>query len=537
MTDIPATPLSAAEVRERILAGGELALIDVRETGTYGERHLLHARSLPLSWLEMRVADLLPRPSVPIVLMSGGADDAGLVARAAAKLVELGYTDLASLEGGVDAWEAAGFEVFSGVLVPSKAFGEFVEHTYDTPRINAEDLHALMQSGEKLVVLDSRPWSEYHTMNIPTGIDVPGAELALRVHDLAPDPDTTVVVNCAGRTRSIIGCQSLINAGIPNRVMALENGTMGWHLAGLELERGADRRFGSPTERGLAKAREVAGRVSQRFGVRRCTWDEVDRWRGELDRTTYLFDVRDPDDFLRGRPAGFRNAPGGQLVQATDTYVGAMGARIVLMDDLDVRAVMTASWLVQMGWDDVYVLDEPFAGREIETGHRWPPALGLDACPEADLPPADLKKMIESGAPPLVLDVDSSLQHRRGHVPGARFAIRANLARHLDLIRAADAVVLVSLHERLARFAARDLAGHDVTAQVLAGGTEAWRAAGFAVEEGFEGALDDAVDLWYKPYDLDDDDQGAMKQYLSWEVDLVKQIARDGTTRFREFPG
>ena len=67
---------------------------------------------------------------------------------------------------------------------------------------------------------------------------MPGAELVLRVRDIAPSPDTTIVVNCAGRTRSIIGAQSLINAGIPNKVVALRNGTMGWHLAGFTCDKG-----------------------------------------------------------------------------------------------------------------------------------------------------------------------------------------------------------------------------------------------------------------------------------------------------------
>ena len=93
-----------------------------------------------------------------------------------------------------------------------------------------------MDAKENLIILDSRPWREYKRMNIPTGIDCPGAELIYRVHDLVDDPDTTIVVNCAGRTRSIIGAQSLINAKIINKVVALKNGTMGWVLAGLKLE-------------------------------------------------------------------------------------------------------------------------------------------------------------------------------------------------------------------------------------------------------------------------------------------------------------
>ena len=56
--------------------------------------------------------------------------------------------------------------------VPSKAFGEFVEHRYDTPRVSAQQLNEWVAQGQRLVILDSRPFEEYHRMNIPGGIGV-----------------------------------------------------------------------------------------------------------------------------------------------------------------------------------------------------------------------------------------------------------------------------------------------------------------------------------------------------------------------------
>jgi rhodanese-related sulfurtransferase len=257
--------ISCGALRTRLVDGGELALLDVREQGVHYQGHPFVACSLPLSRLEVMVEDLVPRRAAPIVLID---DDGGRLAeRAAAKLETLGYSDVAILDGGCAAWKATGGELFSGVNVPSKAFGEFVEHHFETPRIPPQELRRLMDAGTRLVVLDSRPYGEYHRMNIPGGVDVPGAELAYRVHDLAPDPDTLVVVNCAGRTRSIIGCQSLRNAGIPNRVVALKDGTMGWELAGYACERGATNVAPAPSEAGLAKARAAAERVAQRVAV------------------------------------------------------------------------------------------------------------------------------------------------------------------------------------------------------------------------------------------------------------------------------
>jgi rhodanese-related sulfurtransferase len=328
-------------VKAMLNDGEELALVDLREELDFSQGHLLWARSIPLSRLELNFARLVPRLSTRIVLCDAGE---GLVPRAATVLARAGYTNLHALEGGIAGWAAAGLQLFSGVNVPSKAFGEFIEHDSGTPSVSAEELDKLIRSGTKMVVLDSRPFDEYQRVSIPTGVDVPGAELVLRVHDMAPSPDTLVVVNCAGRTRSIIGAQSLINAGAPNKVVALRNGTMGWSLAGLTCESGQTRRAPQVSPAGLAWAKSASAQVAHRFGVTRIDRATLERWRGERDaRTLYLFDVRDPSEYTAGHVAGAISAPGGQLVQATDQYVGTLGARIVLVDDAEVRAVLAAT--------------------------------------------------------------------------------------------------------------------------------------------------------------------------------------------------
>src|SRR5262245_45245035 len=246
--------------------GEELALIDVREELIFSENHLLWARNVPLSRIELRFARLVPRKSTRIVLCD---DNDGVVDRAAVILAEAGYSNLSCLEGGVAAWEKAGFVLFSGLHVPSKAFGEFVEHDSGTPSISAAELNAMMRSGTDIKVLDSRPFDEYARISIPTGINVPGAELVLRVRDIVPSSSTTIVVNCAGRTRSIIGAQSLINAGVPNKVVALRNGTMGWQLAGLTCDTSKTARAPAVSDAGLRWARSAAAAVARKFDGRR----------------------------------------------------------------------------------------------------------------------------------------------------------------------------------------------------------------------------------------------------------------------------
>jgi rhodanese-related sulfurtransferase len=526
-------PLQPAAVKAMLADAGELAIVDLREELIFSQGHLLFARSVPLSRLELTFARLVPRRSTRIVL----CDDAdGLAERAAEILLRSGYSNLSCLDGGVAAWAQAGLELFSGVNVPSKAFGEFVEHASATPSISADELDRLIRSGTDMVVLDSRPFDEYQRVSIPTAVNVPGAELVLRVRDIAPSAQTLVVVNCAGRTRSIIGAQSLINAGVPNKVVALRNGTMGWNLAGLACESGKSRRAGDVSRDGLAWAKSAADQVARRFGVARIDHATLERWRGETaERTLYLLDVRDPTEYEAGHVPGAISAPGGQLVQATDQYVGTLGARIVLVDDAEVRAVMTASWLRQMGWTDVFVLAETGQKRDQESGRPKPPILGSAPPPSLRIDCAGLAELVARNEATIV-DLSLSRDYRTAHIPGSYFAIRSRLARTLAKIPLRGTLVLTTEDGVLAGLAAPEaLALVDRPVRFLDGGNAAWRAAGHALSADDPRMADEAVDMWLKPYERPNDTTKAMSEYLSWEVDLIARIERDGTTNFTQF--
>jgi len=531
--EIKTPRLEAAALKAMIGDGEELAILDVREEGVFAEAHLFWAVPLPLSQLELRLDALVPRAGTRIVLCDGGD---GLAERAAAKLRGFGYRDLRVLAGGVEAWAKAGYQLFSGVHVPSKAFGEFIEHAAATPHLPAAEIKALMDRGADLVVLDSRPMDEYRRMSIPGGIDCPGAELVYRVHDLVRSPETLVVVNCAGRTRSIIGAQSLINAGLGNRVVALENGTMGWHLAGFELETGQVRAAPAPTAAAQEKARTAAAAVARRCGATVIGPERLDAFRRESDRRTlYLLDVRSPEEYAAGHWPGARSAPGGQLVQATDAYVGTRNARLVLCDSDGVRARMTASWLVQMGLREVHVL-EGTAGAS-EQGPEPRRIRGLDAADVPAIAPAELAPLLTRRAA-VVVDLANSLTYRERHIPGAWFAIRARLAEALPRLPAEGMMVLTSPAGVLARLAAAELAALTPRpVRVLAGGTAAWVAAGQQLASGDEHLAAVPNDVWRRPYDQGGGAEAAMNAYLTWEVGLLDQIARDGDASFRFLAG
>ncbi|PLZ03601.1 sulfurtransferase [Burkholderia sp. WAC0059] len=522
------------DVREALLARREIALLDVREEDPHAQSHPLFAANFPLAKIELDAATKLPRRNVPIVLLDAGE---GFARRAAERLDALGYTNVALFAGGLDGWVRAGGEVFRDVNVPSKAFGELVEAQRHTPSLPADEVEALIRRGEDVVVLDARRFDEYQTMNIPGSVSVPGAELVLRARALAPDPATRVIVNCAGRTRSIIGTQSLVNAGLPNPVAALRNGTIGWTLAGQTLEHGSARRFDPQAGRdgtALAQSAGAARALADRAGVGRATLAATTAWAADATRTTYRFDVRTPDEYERAHLPGFQGAPGGQLVQETEMFAPVRGARVVLFDDDGVRANMTASWLAQMNVE-VHVIDDASAA-DLSAAGPWkaerpaPPQSGTIA------PQALAALLADPANGVVVLDFTSSANHVKAHIPGAYWTLRSRLAPGYDDLRAlpdAQRYVVACGTSTLAAYAAPEVAtltGKPV--QVLEGGTAAWVAAGLPVEAGADRLVSPRIDRYRRPYEGTDSAREAMNAYLEWEYGLVAQLGRDGTHGF-----
>ncbi|CAD5202029.1 Rhodanese-related sulfurtransferase, 4 domains [Pseudomonas sp. FEN] len=504
----------------------EVALVDVREEAPFAESHPLFATNIPLSKLELEVFSRIPRRDTHVTVYDNGE---GLANIAAQRLQTLGYTQVSLLAGGLDGWRSAGGELFIDVNVPSKAFGELVESQRHTPSLAAEEVQALLDGNADVVVLDARRFDEYQTMSIPTGISVPGAELVLRARELAPDPATQIIVNCAGRTRSIIGTQSLINAGIANPVSALRNGTIGWTLAGQTLQHGQSRRFAPTSEEHRQVAAKAARRVADKARVGRATLADLKRWQQQPARTTYLFDVRTPEEFEAGHLPGARSTPGGQLVQETDHFASVRGARLVLVDDDGVRANMSASWLAQLGWE-VQVLDDLQPAHFSEHGAWQAPA---PAPRQAEvISPQTLAEWLPHGDT-AVLDFTSSANYVKRHIPGAWWALRAQLPQVLAKVPAAQRYVLTCGSGQLARLAVAEveaLTGKQVF--LLQDGTASWIAAQLPLEEGESHLASPRIDRYRRPYEGTDNPREAMQAYLDWEFGLVDQLARDGTHGF-----
>ena len=522
---------SYAEVRAALLARQEIALLDVREEDPFAQCHPLFAANLPLGRIEADAWTRIPRRDTAIVVYDNGE---GLAEPAARTLMRLGYSQVRLLQGGLQGWADAGGELFQDVNVPSKSFGELVESQRHTPSLSAPEVKALIDQGADMVVLDARRFDEYQTMSIPTGISVPGAELVLRARALAPNPQTQIIVNCAGRTRSIIGTQSLVNAGIPNPVAALRNGTIGWTLAGQTLDQGAQRRFKPVDEAQRTQAATAARAVADRAGVKRMNRAQLASCQQEAARTTYLLDVRTPEEFAHGHLGSALSAPGGQLVQETDHTVPVRGARIVLCDDDGVRANMSASWLAQMGWD-VHVLDGLQASDFNDTTPTVRP-LPDPVAPVATVDATTLQAWLHTPSTTLVLDVGTSAAFVKAHVPGAQWVLRSGLRTDVHCPVGCQRIVLTCGDGRAARYAVADVqqqVGAGVQVLALSGGNQAWQAAGFATETGDAKVRSPRIDRYRRPYEGTQNAREAMQAYLDWEFGLVAQLGRDGTHGFQ----
>jgi rhodanese-related sulfurtransferase len=477
------------------------------------------------------VLRLVPRIDTRIVLVDAGD---GVAGKAASRLETLGYTHVHILRGGAPGWQAAGYTLFKGVNLPSKTFGEQVEHALGTPHISAQQLHERLASGEPLLLLDGRTFEEHRKMTIPGAVSVPNGELAARWHTLAPDASTPIVIHCAGRTRSIIGAQILRDLGIPNLVVALENGTQGWALAGFSLEHGSTRRDTAPIQPG-GRERMLAAREAAQAGVPTLSAAQALAWLDDGQRTTYVLDVRSAEEFAAGTLPGALHAAGGQLLQATDQTIGVRGCRVIVLDNESVRAPVVAAWLRRLGLDAATV-----EGGISATLHVPPIKLPvLKAIPE--IAPDELATWAALKKP-LLFDLQPSLAYRTRHAAGAHWSLRPRIVADVQAAcvveqNAPDHSILLLAPDRgMAQLAATDLlaAGlHNVSWATA----ESWTAAGLPVETTPAVPTDaDAIDYLFFVHDRHDGNLEAARRYLDWETGLIAQCAPDELGVFKLEP-
>ena len=348
--------IDAATLRQWLADGEELAVLDIRPAKDVGYASPLFATNLPSERVEAEIDRFVPRRAVRTVLVDDGS---GVAENLANALVRNGRDKVFALQGGIPEWTRDGLDGLPTFDTPGVDFSLAIGDEKATPSITASELKALHDAGGDVVVLDSRTLPEFAAGHVPGAIGVPGAELVLRFADLVPSPDTRVVVSCAGLPRAIIGAQTLIDAGVPNPVAYLDDGTKAWLAAGLELETGATAVFGEADPDGKKIVAERIATLSKHDVIPRIDAATASRWAGDAQRTTYLLDVRTPEEFTAGHFPGSTSSEGGQLLGVAYRSIAVRGARVVLIDDLlGARAAVTAHWLQRRGFEIAILLHD-----------------------------------------------------------------------------------------------------------------------------------------------------------------------------------
>ena len=510
------------------------ALLDVREKGDFVQRHIFHAVPIPRGLLELRVPTRIPDLSIPVIVYDEDGQRAGL---AADRLEDMGYENVRVLDGGFDAWESSGGRTDYGTNVPGKDYGEKVAVQRHTPHLTPDEVVAMQNQNERVIVLDSRTREEYERNHVPGAFSTPGAELPRRIRTIIDAPenqDATIVVNCAGRTRSILGADVLIRMGIDNPIYALENGTMAWTMAGYDLEsgEGADIDVASaPAAKQIIH--QFAARIAADDGVETITIEEFNslRERGELH---YALDVRLPHEFEEGRIPGSVSLPGGQVALAADEIVAVNQAPIVLISVTGDRAMITGSYARQIGYPNVFVLEGGIeawteAGGELVTEEPALDVPGLDDAVGATTSVSvdELASELEENGPS-VIDVKGSGDYALDHIAGSRWIPRGDIERRIgDHVGDQAAPIVLTcdtgVRSALAAMTLQDLGYSNV--RWLDGGLDAWRDAGKPLAEGLDGAdvsvrvAKDDVEMIGRVGPLARNRQD-MIDYLEWEIAL-----------------
>jgi len=508
--------ISQKNLKNMLTAKAEIAFLDVREHGQHGEGHPFFSVNVGYSTIEVEAPALMPRKNVTVVVMDDGD---GVSERAVHALQKLGYTNVMILEGGVPGWAKAGYTLFKGVNVPSKTFGELVEHECMTPSLSADELRLRLERDEPTVVLDGRPEHEYFKMSIPLARSCPNAELAYRIPALAIDPETTLVINCAGRTRSIIGAETLRQCGFSNPILALRNGTQGWALSGFDLNHGI---HSEPLPLVDSEARDLAATTAKnlikRLALPQISPELLKTWEKDPKRTTYIFDVRTKEEFSAGHWPEAKHAPGGQLVQATDHYLAVRNARIVLCDDTGLRAATTAMWLRGMG-HDVTILEEDVSQTITSKVNDTVASIGVDA---PLISPEGAFRKVADGA--ILVDSSRSQNYRHGHARGSIWVTRSRV-KNSDC-RPDDTIIVTGQEKSLILGVVRDFLELGFTDLFwFEGSAEIWGGAGFEIEQTPNCPMDqECIDFLFFVHDRHDGNMDAARRYLEWETGLLAQL-------------
>ena len=511
-------------VRSWISDKEEVAFIDVREIGQHTNGHPFFSISIPYSLFEFNIKILVPNKQTRVILIDNNNGISDLVYNIAH---QMGYSNISIIEGGVEEWVSAGYKLFDGINVPSKSFGELIEKYFHTPSITAKELAQKQKNNENYIVIDGRPFLEYNKMSIPKSICCPNAELFYRVSSYIKDINTEIIINCAGRTRSIIGAQTLIDFGIKNKVKALENGTQGWFLSELSLEHNKNKYLEFlPNDPEIQQLQKKVLKLTNDLNIELIDLKKAQQLIIDKKKSTFIFDVT-TSKTINITPGIIMNVPGGQLIQATDKYIGVWKATVILVDDGDlIRAGTTSFWLKKMGYE-VYILKEGLLKAQTlkftkEIDHKL---IDLDFINLEDL--VKIKKQI-------LYDIRSSKDFCKMRIKNSIWLNRAHLYR--EKIKTDDPIIIITDNLEKASLIVKDLKQKDKGAIIK---VYKWNQNEIT---SYPSVIDVTIETLSEQNNIDfnfhthmrhDGNKEHAKQYLEWEINLVSKMDKQELSFFK----
>ena len=511
-------------VRSWISDKEEVAFIDVREIGQHTNGHPFFSISIPYSLFEFNIKILVPNKQTRVILIDNNNGISDLVYNIAH---QMGYSNISIIEGGVEEWVSAGYKLFDGINVPSKSFGELIEKYFHTPSITAKELAQKQKNNENYIVIDGRPFLEYNKMSIPKSICCPNAELFYRVSSYIKDINTEIIINCAGRTRSIIGAQTLIDFGIKNKVKALENGTQGWFLSELSLEHNKNKYLEVlPNDLEIQQLQNKVLKLTNDLNIDLINLKKAQELIIDKKKSTFIFDVT-TSKTISTKPGTIMNVPGGQLIQATDKYIGVWKATVILVDDGDlIRAGTTSFWLKKMGYE-VYILKEGLLKAQTlkftkEIDHKL---IDLDFINLEDL--VKIKKQI-------LYDIRSSKDFCKMRIKNSIWLNRAHLYR--EKIKTDDPIIIITDNLEKASLIVKDLKQKDKGAIIK---VYKWNQNEIT---SYPSVIDVTIETLSEQNNIDfnfhthmrhDGNKEHAKQYLEWEINLVSKMDKQELSFFK----
>ena len=511
-------------VRSWISDKEEVAFIDVREIGQHTNGHPFFSISIPYSLFEFNIKILVPNKQTRVILIDNNNGISDLVYNIAH---QMGYSNISIIEGGVEEWVSAGYKLFDGINVPSKSFGELIEKYFHTPSITAKELAQKQKNNENYIVIDGRPFLEYNKMSIPKSICCPNAELFYRVSSYIKDINTEIIINCAGRTRSIIGAQTLIDFGIKNKVKALENGTQGWFLSELSLEHNKNKYLEVlPNDLEIQQLQNKVLKLTNDLNIDLIDLKKAQELIIDKKKSTFIFDVT-TSKTISITPGTIMNVPGGQLIQATDKYIGVWKATVILVDDGDlIRAGTTSFWLKKMGYE-VYILKEGLLKAQTlkftkEIDHKL---IDLDFINLEDL--VKIKKQI-------LYDIRSSKDFCKMRIKNSIWLNRAHLYR--EKIKTDDPIIIITDNLEKASLIVKDLKQKDKGAIIK---VYKWNQNEIT---SYPSVIDVTIETLSEQNNIDfnfhthmrhDGNKEHAKQYLEWEINLVSKMDKQELSFFK----